>query len=300
MKAVIETKVSYYSNGCKLTGTLYVPAGLPEGEKRSGIVFCHGFTGTRDTLLLPFSRYFCEKGYICLSFDYRGFGESEGDRWRLLPMAEVEDLRNSVTFLQQHPQVDETSVGVLAASFGGAVAIYAAALDRRIKCVAVNVSVGNGEKWLRSLRSSREWGALLKELEEDRVQRVLTGKSRMVSWLHVMPDEASKAAREEISKKDPTVCTELPLETAQAVIEFKPDEVVDLIAPRPVLFTVAGEDSLTPVELTMELYDRAGEPKKFVVIPGAEHYETYLPPYAPVIMDEQLKWFEQYLPAVIS
>jgi hypothetical protein len=292
----METKVSYYSNGCKLVGTLYVPVGLSEGEKRSGIVFCHGFTGTRDTLLLPFSRYFCEKGYICLSFDYRGFGESEGTRWRLLPMAEVEDLRNSVTFLQQQPQVDETSVGVLGSSFGGAVAIYAAALDKRIKCVVTNVSVGNGEKWLRSLRSNNEWRTLLKELEEDKIERVQAGKSRMVSWLYVMPDEAAKAAREEIRKKDPTVCTELPLETAQAVIEFKPDEVVDRIAPRPVLFTVAGEDILTPVELTRELYDRAGEPKKIVVIPGAEHYETYLPPYAPVIMDEQLRWFEQYLP----
>ena len=300
MKVVMETKVSYYSNGCKLAGTLYVPAGLPQGEKRSGIVFCHGFTGTRDTLLLPFSRYFSEKGYICLSFDYRGFGGSGGAKWRLLPMAEVEDLRSSITFLQQQPQVDETSVGVLATSFGSAVAIYAAALDKRIKCVVTNVSVGNGEKWLRSLRSSREWRTLQKELEEDRIRRVQTGKSRMVSWQYVMPDEASKAAREEIRKKDPTVCTELPLETAQAVIEFKPDEVVDQIAPRPVLFTVAGEDMLTPLELTREMYDRAGEPKKFVVIPGAAHYETYLPPYAQLIMDEQLKWFEQYLPAGIS
>ena len=293
----METKVAYYSNGCKLTGTLYSPDDLPEGEKRSGIVFCHGFTGIRDTLLLPFSRYFCEKGYVCLSFDYRGFGESEGTKWRLLPMAEVEDTRNSITFLQEQPQVDETSIGILGTSFGSAVAIYAAALDGRAKCVGTNVSVGNGAQWLRSLRSNREWRTLLEELEEDRKKRVLTGNSRMVSLAYIMPDEASKARRQELLKIDPTACTELPLETVEAVIEFKPDEVVHQITPRPLLFTVAGRDILAPVEFTRELYDRAGEPKKFVVIPDAEHYETYSPPYVQMVIDEHYRWFEQYLPA---
>ncbi|MDP2931831.1 MAG: alpha/beta hydrolase [Chloroflexota bacterium] len=292
----METRVSYYSDGCKLAGTLFVPDGLKPGEKRSGIVFAHGFTGTRDTLLLPFSRFFCEKGYVCLSFDYRGFGQSEGARFRLLPMNEVEDLRASITFLQQQANVDEDSIGVFGTSFGGAVSVYGTALDERVKCLVVNISVGNGAKWLRSLRSGREWRTLLDELKEDRVRRVMTGKSKMVSWLYVMPDEASRKAREEIMKTDPTCCQEVPLETPQAVIEFKPDEVVHKIAPRPVLFTVAERDILTPVELTREMFDRAGEPKKWVVVPGAEHYETYSPPHSKLVIDEAFKWFTQYLP----
>jgi len=210
-------------------------------------------------------------------------------------MAEVEDARNSITFLQQQPQVDETSIGILGTSFGGAIAIYAAALDERIKCVGTNVSVGNGAKWLRSLRNNREWRTLLEEVDEDRKRQVLTGNSRMVSLTYILPDEASKARREELLKRDPTACSELPLETIQAVIEFKPEEVVHRISPRPLLFTVAGRDILTPVEFTRELHDRAGEPKRFVVIPGAEHYETYSPPYVQRIIDEHYRWFEQYL-----
>ena len=295
----METKVSFYSKGCKLTGTLFIPDDLPQGEKRAGIIFCSGFTGTRDTALLPFSRYLCKKGYIGLSLDYRGFGESEGTKWRLIPMAEVEDVRNGITYLQQQPQVDETSIGLLGTSFGGAIAIYVAALDERVKCIVANATVGNGRKWLQSLRNNSEWQAFLDELEEDRAKRVLTGTSKMVDWLHIMvPDAQSKALAEERLKKNPDSCTELPLETGQAVIEFEPDEVVHKIAPRPILFTVAGRDVLTPMELAKEVYDKAGEPKRFVVVPGAAHYDTYSPPHLQIVMDEALAWFKQYMPPV--
>lgn len=294
----MERKVAFYSGGCKLAGTLFIPDVLLPGQKASGIVFCSGFTGIRDTSLLPYSRYLCEKGYAGLSLDYRGFGESEGDRWRLLPLAEVEDVRNAITFLQQQPQVDGNSIGLIGTSFGGAVAIYTAAVDERVRCIAVNASVGNGRKWLQSLRSQGEWSAFLEELEEDRVRRVLTGTSRMVDWLYIMkPDAESKRFDEERRQKNPEACTHLPLETAQAVIEFSPDEVAHKIAPRPVLFVVAERDVLTPVKLAKEVYDKAGEPKKLIVVPGATHWETYSPPYLPVIMDEALAWFEQYMPA---
>jgi len=50
---------------------------------------------------------FTEAGYVTLTFDYRGFGTSEGPRWRLIPMEEVEDIRNAITFLQSRPEVDK-------------------------------------------------------------------------------------------------------------------------------------------------------------------------------------------------
>jgi len=293
----MEREVVFYSDGCKLAGTLFIPDDLLPGQKSSGIIFCSGFTGTRDTSLLPFSRYLCEKGYVGLSLDYRGFGESEGTKWRLIPLAEVEDVRNAITFLQQQPQVERNSIGLLGASFGGAVAIYAAALDERVKCVVTNASVGNGRKWLRSLRNNWEWQAFLEELEEDQVRRVLTGTSNMVDWLHIMvPDAESKKFSEERLKRNPDACTHLPLETGQAVIEFRPDEIVHKIAPRPIFFIVAERDVLTPIELAKEVYDKAGEPKKFTVISGASHWETYSPTYLQVIMDKALAWFEQYMP----
>ena len=37
--------VTFYSEGVKLVGDLYLPDDLVRGEKRAGIVLCHGYTG---------------------------------------------------------------------------------------------------------------------------------------------------------------------------------------------------------------------------------------------------------------
>ena len=44
--------VTFYSEGVRLAGDLFLPAGLKPGERRAGIVLCHGYTGVR-TIYLP-------------------------------------------------------------------------------------------------------------------------------------------------------------------------------------------------------------------------------------------------------
>ena len=35
-------KVGFYSEGTRLAGDLFLPDGLRDGEKRAGILLCHG------------------------------------------------------------------------------------------------------------------------------------------------------------------------------------------------------------------------------------------------------------------
>jgi len=295
----MERRVSFYSDACKLAGTMFVPDHLPRTGQGSGIIFCSGFAAIRDTSLLACSRHLFQQGYIGLSFDYRGFGESSGTKWRVRPLEHVEDVRSAITFLQQQPEVAGDSIGLFGGSFGGAIATQVAATDSRVKCTITQVTTGNGRKWLQSLRSNREWQAFLEELEEDRIRSMLTGTSKMVDKLHIMvPDEKTRAYHEERLEKYPSSCSELSLDSARAVIEFSPEEVVHKIAPRPILFIVAENDVLAPVEFAKELYDRAGHPKKFKVIPGASHHDTYsTEPYSQEVRDEALEWLKCYLPA---
>ena len=37
--------VSFYSEGVKLAGDLFLPADVKQGDRRAGIVLCHGYTG---------------------------------------------------------------------------------------------------------------------------------------------------------------------------------------------------------------------------------------------------------------
>lgn len=52
---------------------------------------------------------------------------------------------------------------------------------------------------------------------------------------------------------------------------YDPIDVVQRIAPRPLLIIAAENDEICFPELARELYDAAGEPKSFWLAPGAEH-----------------------------
>ena len=70
--------VSFYSEGCKLSGDLYVPDNLSAGESRAGIVLCHGYTGVKYLYLPDNARVLNEAGYVVLTFDYNGWGTAGG------------------------------------------------------------------------------------------------------------------------------------------------------------------------------------------------------------------------------
>ena len=99
----MERQVSYYSQGARISAVLYSPdearpdRRLPDGQAGlAGIVLCHGFTGIKELILPDYARRFAAAGYVALAFDYRGFGESEGERGRLIPYEQVMDVRHSV------------------------------------------------------------------------------------------------------------------------------------------------------------------------------------------------------------
>src|SRR5688572_21191489 len=78
----MKQPVTFYSEGCKLTGDLYLPEGLRPKERRAGVVLCHGYTGVKDLYLPDNAGVLNEAGYAVLTFDYKGWGASEGPRRR--------------------------------------------------------------------------------------------------------------------------------------------------------------------------------------------------------------------------
>ena len=106
MKRAIE----FYSEGFKLCGDVYVPDGLAAGEKRSAVLLCHGYTGVKDLYLPDNARVLNEAGYVVMTFDYKGWGDSEGvSPNRLVPYSRVADVQGAMTYLGLQPEVDEDS-----------------------------------------------------------------------------------------------------------------------------------------------------------------------------------------------
>jgi predicted alpha/beta hydrolase len=98
--------VNFYSEGTRLSGDLFLPDASEAGEKRSGIVLCHGYTGVRNLYLPDTAKALTDAGYIVLTFDYKGWGDSDGPKSRLSPYGRVIDSQAALTFLGAHPIVD--------------------------------------------------------------------------------------------------------------------------------------------------------------------------------------------------
>ena len=158
---MIRTPVSFYSEGFQLAGDLFRPDEPRPGNMRAGIVLCHGYTGVKDLYLPDNARVLAEAGYVVLTFDYKGWGESEGARTRLAPYSRVADVQAALTFLGAQDDVDERRLGIYGTSYGGATVVWTGAIDQRVHCVVSVVGIGHGERWMRSVRRPDEWFDLL-------------------------------------------------------------------------------------------------------------------------------------------
>jgi dipeptidyl aminopeptidase/acylaminoacyl peptidase len=294
----VKKPITFYSESVRLVGDVYSPDDLKIGAKHAGVVLCHGYTGVKDLYLPDNARVLTEHGYVVLTFDYKGWGESEGPRSRLAPYSRVADVQAALTFLGTLPEVDAERLGLYGTSYGGATVVWVGAIDARVKCVVSVVGIGNGRRWMRSVRRPDEFHDLLERARQDRTRRALEGKSELVSREEILlPDRQSAELAAAARRNNPAAVSTIPLEYVDDTLEFNPAWVVDKIAPRPVLFVTTDDDRLVPPEESVELYARAGEPKKLVVLKGYGHYEVYREPAFGEVMREALAWYQQYLAA---
>jgi fermentation-respiration switch protein FrsA (DUF1100 family) len=100
-------------------GDLLLPADIKPGERRAGIVLCHGYTGVRSIYLPENARVLAEAGYVVLSFDYKGWGDSDGVKTRLAPYSRVADVQAALTFMGAQPEADAARLGIYGTSYGG-------------------------------------------------------------------------------------------------------------------------------------------------------------------------------------
>lgn len=289
--------VEFYSEGVKLRGDVYIPDDLQAGDKRAGIVLCHGYTGVKDLYLPDTARALNHAGYIAMTFDYKGWGESEGPRSRLAPYSRVLDVQAAMTFLSLQPEVRADRIGIYGTSYGGATVCWVGAVDPRAQCIVSVVGIGHGARWMRSVRRPDEWYDLLDRARSDRERRVLTGKSEFVERGEILlPDRQSAELAAAARQDNPWAVNSIPLEYVDDTLGFHPEWIVDRIAPRPILFITSDNDRLVPPQESEQLYACAREPKRLVVLKGYGHYEVYAEPAFSEVMAATLEWYGQYLP----
>lgn len=97
-------------------------------------------------LLERFAIRYLEGGYAALTFDYRHFGESEGEpRQLMLISLQLEDFRAAIEYARSLKEIDPAKIVLWGASASGGYGIVIAADDKKITCV-VSVCPGLDHK----------------------------------------------------------------------------------------------------------------------------------------------------------
>ena len=264
----MQHNVTFPSDGLKLSGIVHVPDGLKAGERRPAVIMMHGFGANKNGGPEWVCRLFESWGYVALRFDYRGCGDSEGERGRVIAMEEVADARNAVSYMASRLEVDPRRIALCGSSLGAGVAIHAAGIDPRVGAVILENGLGSGERITRSMHTPESWAKFLQMMDDGIRHRERTGTSKMIHRFDIfeMPKELQKNLTSNKSLMQFTA------ETAVSFFMFRPEEMIANISPRPILILHSARDRVCNTEEAFSLARHARPPFELHLLDGADHF----------------------------
>ncbi|WP_338575076.1 alpha/beta hydrolase [Erwinia billingiae] len=259
------------------------------------VILCHGFCGIRDILLPDFAEAFTRAGFATVTFDYRGFGDSEGERGRLVPAMQIDDIISVVNWAKEQPSLDAERIGLWGTSFGGCHVFGAAAREPAIKCIVSQLAFADGEEIVTGKMNAPDKEAFLLTLDKMAEKQNITGKEMFVSVNRVLSDDESKAFFEENRSQYPKMDIKIPFLTVRETLLYKPAQNAEQVTC-PTLVVIAGEDRVNPPEQGRALFDAVrAKDKKLYEQADARHYDIYTGEHFKQVIDEQTTWFKTYL-----
>jgi pimeloyl-ACP methyl ester carboxylesterase len=264
----LQQPVTFLSDGLKLSAVLHVPDNRGRGERRPAIVMMHGFGANKSGGPEWVCGQFEAWGYVALRFDYRGCGDSEGERGRVIPLEEVADASSAIDYLTTRPEVDPARIALAGSSLGAGVAVYAAANDLRAAAVILENGLGNGERIIRSMHTAESWNRFLQTMEDGLRHRERTGAAKMIHRFDIfeMPKEL------QVNLTSNNSLMHFTAETAVGFFMFRPEEMIARISPRPILVLHSARDRVTNYEEAFSMVRLARPPVELHLMDGTDHF----------------------------
>ena len=89
---------------------------------------------------------------------------------------------------------------------------------------------------------------------------------------------------------------EIPVETAWSMFNFRADDAVANIAPRPLLLFHTANDIITPTSESIRMFERAGQPTELILVDTVAHFPL-APADAPRTKILMKSWLDKFFPA---
>lgn len=141
--AAAGVPTSFKVRGTTVAGTLFQPSG--SSGRVPIVVMAHGFGLRASDGLAPYQERFVAAGAGVLTFDYRGWGASDGSPRQIIdPWAQLDDLRAAINHVRGVSWVNPDQVVLWGTSFAGGHVLHVRAEDPRLAGVIAQVPHVNG------------------------------------------------------------------------------------------------------------------------------------------------------------
>ncbi|MEO1447677.1 MAG: alpha/beta hydrolase, partial [Cyanobacteria bacterium J06635_11] len=108
-------EVTFESHGQTLVGNLYLPDDYTAGQELPGVVVTGSWTSVKEQMSGLYAEELANQGFAALAFDFRNFGESEGDiRGFENPTLKIEDIQAAAEFLPTLAEIADDQIGGVA------------------------------------------------------------------------------------------------------------------------------------------------------------------------------------------
>jgi pimeloyl-ACP methyl ester carboxylesterase len=141
-----KTRARFRSDGTECVGWLYRPDRPVDAP---AVVMAPGFAAERRWGLPNYAERLAEHGYAVYLFDYRGFGDSEGEpRGLVSPSRQLADLRTAITSVRGLDSVDAGRLALWGVSLSAGHAVTVAAEDPGVDAVVGVTPVLDGRSFV--------------------------------------------------------------------------------------------------------------------------------------------------------
>jgi fermentation-respiration switch protein FrsA (DUF1100 family) len=285
---VTREKVSFKNRyGITLAADLYLPKNR-SAEPLAAIAISGPFGAVKEQSSGLYAQTMAERGFATLAFDPSYTGESGGEPRNLAsPEINTEDFSAAVDFLGLQKNIDRNKIGIIGICGFGGFALNAAAIDKRVKAVAVTsmydmtrvMSKGYNDAVTPEQRTS-----MLEQLGQQRLKDAEDGT----------PAAGPRNLPEKLQGNEPQFVVdyfdyyrtprgfhERSVNSHGGWLMTNPLSFMNMpiltyiqeISPRPMLL-IAGEHAHSRY-FSEDAYKAASEPKELVIIPGAVHVDLY-------------------------
>lgn len=298
--------IEFDADGDTIRGWFYRPALTASTQKRTPlIVAASGYSCVKEMHMDSFAGAFAAAGMAALTFDFRNLGASGGHpRQELDPRKQIDDYQHAITYGMTLDAVDPERIGIWGTSYAGGHVLVVAATDRRVKCaVAQTPTISGHWSGLRRVPMDRV-PELTKAFSEDRAKRMRGEPPAMrpvigdpaLQGAGAQPVYPNRETREwflRSTQSSPNWRNEVTLRSIEFSRAYEPGAYISFISPTPLLMIAGVEDTTTCIDLQLEAFNKALEPKKLTLLKGG-HFSCYEEEFEPA-SNAAVEWFRQHL-----